>query len=208
MTAMKKQKPRSFTEIIREAAWNPPRKKEKPGKPVREKKPVLPRGKTTDKSAEKLQYYPEAGGKRAPWYKEHVPPARPKYEKPSPPPAQQPAPAPAAPQPAPAAADTGAAIGGFVIGLIIVGFFIMLTFLGSTSFDGGNGGSGYCSSNSDCSGFGARHDGRAFCSSDRLCHLCYESSRGGCISSSTGCDANSYPEQGVCLFKRGGRTFD
>lgn len=71
------------------------------------------------------------------------------------------------------------------------------------------GSSGYCSSDYDCAAFGQRYNGIAVCSSyDNLCHMCYSLRGETCISASTGCDANTYPERGVCLFRQGGRTYD
>ena len=73
-----------------------------------------------------------------------------------------------------------------------------------------NKASGYCSTNSDCSSFGARNGGPAICGSDSLCHICLSLRGETCISGSTGCggDPNIYIEQGVCVFKQGGRTTD
>lgn len=71
-----------------------------------------------------------------------------------------------------------------------------------------NGGSGYCSSNSDCVAFGSRNGGPAICGRDRLCHICYSLRGETCISCSMGCDVNTYCEQGYCVFNLGGRTTD
>lgn len=72
----------------------------------------------------------------------------------------------------------------------------------------GGGSSGYCSTDSDCAGFGARNGGIAICSNDKLCRICYSLMGQRCISCSTGCDANTYCERGVCVFYKGGKTTD
>ena len=79
-------------------------------------------------------------------------------------------------------------------------------------------GNDYCSSNSDCSDFGARNCNgpqAALCdSSDNLCHCCNITSYGGtgnkCISCSTGCggDPAQYCLQGACAYRHGGYITD
>jgi|GEM_PF-2856915 len=76
-----------------------------------------------------------------------------------------------------------------------------------------NTGSGYCSTDADCAGFGSRNcqgSANARCGSDKLCHccltLCYEGGSCSCISCSNGCSGGTYCEKDACVFSTGGKT--
>ncbi len=72
-------------------------------------------------------------------------------------------------------------------------------------------GSDFCSSDADCSGFGARQcsgAANARCGQDGLCHCCLTLCPGGencqCIDCSTGCGGGTYCERDACVFEAGG----
>jgi len=70
--------------------------------------------------------------------------------------------------------------------------------------------SGYCYSNSDCSGFASRNCGGANlarCGSDNLCHCCLTVRQDSCISCSTGCGGGTICMGDACAFNTGGYTY-
>ncbi|VVB75065.1 Uncharacterised protein [Candidatus Tiddalikarchaeum anstoanum] len=75
-------------------------------------------------------------------------------------------------------------------------------------------GNNYCSTDSDCGGFGGRNCGGssfAKCGADSLCHCCLPFCPGGtncvCISCpSGGCSGGTYCLSGFCVFNTGGYT--